>query len=71
MPMNFPDLDSLKKAAKVHEFRDLQLGESEQEYRNALVNHVRSLDKIESYEIKFKVRWDQWTDDQKMQSLFG
>jgi len=71
MPMNFPDMKSLREAAKVHKFRPPNDGESEIEYRLALSRHVRSRDRIESFEIEFGVGWDKWTDKQKQLSLFG
>lgn len=33
MPVDFPDLASLKRAAKVHKFRDPEDGEGEDAYR--------------------------------------
>ena len=64
MPMDFPDLKSLKFCAKAHKFRKINDGESEDDYRNALANHVAPRDFIESEEIRNKVGWDQWTDGQ-------
>lgn len=79
MPMDFPDLKSLKRAAKVHGFRDFQdkhffrnnIGcvETEEEYREALANHARSHDAIESDEIRYGIGWDRWSDEQKRASL--
>jgi len=71
MPMNFPDLSSLKQAADVHGFRDIKDGEPTINYRNALADHVKPIDRIESFEIRFGIGWDQWTDEQQRQSLFG
>jgi len=64
MPMDFPDLKSLIYCAKVHKFRKINDGESEDDYRNALADHVAPRDFIESEEIRNKVGWDQWTDGQ-------
>ena len=64
MPMDFPDLKSLKFCAKAHKFREINDGESEDDYRNALANHVEPRDFLESQEIRNKVGWDQWTDGQ-------
>lgn len=69
MPMDFPDLDSLKCAAMVHKFRDIKNGETEDEYREAVANHVSPIDFIESQEIRNGVGWDKWTDKQKMDML--
>lgn len=71
MPMNFPDMKSLLYAAKIHYFRGMLLEETEDDYRLALALHVRPIDRIESYEIQFKVGWDQWTDEQKLKLLKG
>ena len=71
MPRSFPDIRSLEYAAKVHKFRSINDNESEDQYRKELSDHVNPIDRIESFEILFKVGWDEWTDDQKRQSLFG
>ncbi len=69
MPMNFPDLRSLKNAAKMWKFREIKKGELEEDYRRALADYVASKDFIESEEIRNKVGWDQWNDIQKMDML--
>lgn len=71
MPMNFPDMNSLIKTAKIHKFRELHTEESEEDFRKSLALHVYPIDRIESFEILFKVGWDQWTDDQKHKSFLG
>jgi len=71
MPMSFPDMKSLKFTADIHNFRQPLEGESEDDFRLALAGYVINIDKIESYEIKFGVGWDQWTDEQKKESIFG
>lgn len=54
MPMDFPDLISLKHAAKVHGFRDFNPNEdTEKSYRMALASYIRKIDIIESFEIQF------------------
>jgi len=65
MPMDFPDLRSLEFAAEVHNFRKIKKGETEDEFRSALADHVQSIDYIESLEIRNKVGWDKFTDAQK------
>lgn len=74
MPMDFPDMDHLKRTAEVHGFRQpyvtkpgdpVDITESEAEFREALADHVQPIDSIESGEIRFKVGWDRWTDEQK------
>jgi hypothetical protein len=71
MPMSFPDMRSLKQAARVHKFREPNENESEAEFRSALVAHVKPIDMIESYEIKFGVGWDRFTDEQNRQMFNG
>lgn len=69
MPMDFPDMDSLKSAAEVHEFRQPNEGESEQEYRNALADHIEPRDFIESCEIRAKVGWDKFRESDNLGML--
>jgi len=69
MPMDFPDMKSLQMAAKVYKFRDVNEGETEQEYRSALADHVAPRDFIESEEIRNSVGWDKWNDEQKKDML--
>lgn len=69
--MNFPDMNSLIETGEVHKFRSPNLGEKEFDYRMALARHVRSIDRIESFEIEFGIGWDKWSDEQKRLSLFG
>jgi len=65
MPMDFPDMRSLIMAAKVHKFRKPDDKEPEVEYRNALANHVKARDLIESEEIRNGCGWDKWDKSQK------
>lgn len=69
MPMDFPDVKSLQRAAKIHDFRDIAENESEDDYRNALADHVSKRDFIESEEIRNKVGWNKWNDEQKKNML--
>jgi hypothetical protein len=69
MPMNFPDMRSLLKEAEVTKFRSPNTGETEDEYRSALADHVERIDFIESMEIRNKVGWDQWNEDQRLDML--
>ena len=64
MPMGFPDFNSLKRAAECWKFRQPEEGESEDSYRNALANFVAPKDIVESQEIRHKVGWNKWNDDQ-------
>lgn len=65
MPMDFPDMRSLEMAARIHKFRDIHEDESEDDYRNALADHIAPRDFMESQEVRNKVGWDQWSDEQK------
>jgi len=69
MPMDFPDMQSLKNCAKVHGFRQPMEGESEPAYRTALADHVQPRDMIESMEIRNKVGWDRFTPEQERDLL--
>ena len=62
MPMDFPDFDSLKRAAQVHKFREPRDGESERDFRRALATHVRDIDLVESMEIETGKGWDKFSD---------
>jgi len=67
--MNFPDMNSLKRVAEVHDFRQPNEGENEARYRAALADHVESIDFVESNEIRNKVGWDKFTDKQNTAML--
>ena len=69
MPMDFPDFNSLKSAGEVHKFRTPNKDETEDDYREALADHVEPIDFIESGEIRYRVGWDRWTEMQKRDSL--
>ena len=69
MPMNFPDMDSLKRHAEVIHFRAPQPNESEEDYREALATYNEKTDSIEAHEVRFKVGWDKWTPEQKEKLL--
>ena len=61
MPMDFPDMNSLKSAAEVHKFRQPLDGETEVSFRRALAEHVRPIDFVESEEIRNGVGWDKFS----------
>jgi len=71
MPMNFPDMNSLKSTAEVHRFREPKDNETEANFRRALAKHVLSIDRVEAFEILFGTGWDLWSFDQQMISLKG
>ena len=70
MPMDFPDMNSLKRAAKLHKFRQPLKNETEDAFRAALADHVQPIDLIESMEIRNKVGWDRFTPEQNNKMLF-
>ena len=70
MPMDFPDMKSLKFAAKVHKFREPRIEESDEGYREALADHVANIDLVESQEIRHKVGWDKFDEIQKVDLMF-
>lgn len=69
MPMSFPNMESLKNAAKIHKFRDPKPSELESDYRSALADHVRNIDLIESMEIRTGVGWDQFSPEQNEEMI--
>lgn len=69
MPMDFPDFNSLKHAAKLHKFRPPLENETEDAFRTALADHVQPIDLIESMEIRNKVGWDKFTPAQNNKML--
>jgi len=69
MPMNFPDMESLVEAAKVHKFRKPHDGEAEDGYRVALADHVQRIDFVESMEIRTSKGWDRWNQAEGMEML--
>jgi len=69
MPMDFPDMDSLKIAAEIHKFRQPHIDELEDDYRSALADYVQSIDNIESGEIRYSIGWDKWDKAQKRDFL--
>lgn len=64
MPMDFPDMKSLERAAECWKFRKPEEGETEEHYRAALADRVEPDDFIESQEIRNKVGWDKFSTDQ-------
>ena len=65
MPMNFPDMAALVLAAEVHKFRAPNEHELEADYRNAVADHVESIDMIEAHEIRTGKGWNRWNDAEK------
>lgn len=69
MPMSFPDMASLGRAAKIWNFRKPDDGEAEEDYRNALADYVVMRDSIESMEIRSGKGWDGWNQDEQSEAL--
>lgn len=64
MPRDFEDACSLHDAAKRHDFRSIIEGESDEHYREALANHVTSIDIVEANEIRHGIGWDRQSKEQ-------
>lgn len=69
MPMDFPDMESLIQAGKIHNFRLPDPHETEAHYRKALADHVQPIDLIESMEIRTKKGWDKFNEGQSLELL--
>lgn len=59
MPMDFPDMNSLKQRASGRGFRQPEPSETEEHYRKALADYVRQIDPVESIEIATGKGWDK------------
>ena len=64
MPMDFPDMNSLLGAARVHGFREPRDGELEESFRADLADHVEGIDFGEAHEIRLGKGWDKWTEEE-------
>lgn len=72
MPQSFPDMQSLKYAAKVHKFRAQNEGESDSDYRNTMADHVKANGHmIEAMEIRTGKGWDEFTDEENEKMLMS
>jgi hypothetical protein len=69
MPMDFPDMKALERAAQIHKFRKPNRDETEAQYRTALADHVTLIDFIESQEIRTSKGWDQWDESEQKDML--
>jgi hypothetical protein len=70
MPMDFPDMRSLRDAAEVWKFRVPHEGESELQYRIALADFVAPKDLVESEEIRNGKGWDQFSHSENA-AMYG
>ena len=60
--MDFPDMESLKKWAKVREFREPFPDEDELTYRSAFAIFMSDKDPVEAAEIASGKGWDRWAE---------
>ena len=67
--MDFPDMHALTRAGEIWKFRRPNKGETEDQYRVALADYVEPRDYIESLEIRNKVGWDKFTEEQNKDML--
>lgn len=65
MPMTYDTLDTLLHAAECYEFREILLSETQDEYRNALADHVHTVSPIAGHEIRTGRGWDEWSQEDK------
>ncbi|WYW00713.1 hypothetical protein Illi2_00031 [Pseudomonas phage vB_PpuM-Illi-2] len=70
MPMSFPDMQSLINRAEQRGFRRPLKAETEEEFRNALADHMLHIDRVESAEIRSGKGWDK-QDPRAMLSAMG
>jgi len=59
MPLDFPDMASLKRRAKIRGFRQPTENETEDEYRSAFSHFMLGIDRVESAEISSGKGWDK------------
>lgn len=59
--MDFPD-ESLTSTAELHKFREQRAGESIDDFREELADHVKPIDLVESMEIRTGKGWDKMSD---------
>jgi len=69
MPMDFPDMASLKRAAECWDFREPEEGETEIQYRTALADFVQDKDLIESMEIRSGKGWDKFSQGDEIATV--
>jgi hypothetical protein len=69
MPMDFPDLKSLERAAEVWQFRSRRENETEEQYREDLADFVQTKDFIESMEIRKGKGWDKFSEADNLEML--
>lgn len=70
MPMDFPDMQSLRSHAEIWKFRLPRDDEPEAEYRAAFADFVEPHDFVEAQEIRNKVGWDKFSEAQSREMVF-
>lgn len=68
MPRSFPNLKSLENNAAMRGFRTINKSETEDEYRIAFADFMKTVDIVESMEIRSGKGWDQLSPEEL---LFG
>ncbi len=71
MPMSFPTMQSLINRAKVRNFREPLENESEDVYRKEFADFMRSVDLVESMEIRSGLGWDKQNPTDFLEGAFG
>lgn len=73
MPMNWPDLASLRASFDHPKGLPYQEGESEAEYRErcAVWSEKKWNDHVQAHEIRSGKGWDKWDDRERKQFLLG
>ncbi len=61
MPINVPSHETVLREARKHRYREPRPGESEEDYRTSLAEHVFNIDKVAGHEIRTGRGWDEWT----------
>ena len=59
MPRDFKTIEEVETRAQQHGFRAKLKSESDEDYRNAVADHVRHIDPVEAVEIRHGQGWDK------------
>ena len=71
MPRSFPTIEHVQRAAYSHGFREMRQGETEDQYRAAVADHVQSRDLVESMEIRTGKGWNAFSEIENLQMILG
>lgn len=66
MPMSFPTMQSLKDRATQRGFRQPEPEETEEQFRLAFGEFMKTMDFVEAHEILTSRGWDDWTSQDQM-----